>query len=76
MPSALLSLNFYLEIAVFACFCSLGSRKLLTILLSFYLGIDLMMLPESVSHFIAFSIKVYDIHFQTFSVLGVLFVKL
>ena len=35
-----------------------------------------MMLPESVSQFIAFSLQVYDIHFQTFSVFVVLLLKL
>ena len=66
MPSTLFSLNFFPEIAVFACFCSLGSRKLLTSRLGLQLIIKLMILPQSVSQFIAFSIKVYDIHFQTF----------
>ena len=33
MPSTLFSLNFFLEIAVFVCFCSLCSRRLMTSLL-------------------------------------------
>ena len=58
--------QFFLEIAAFACFCSLGSGKLLTSPLSLYLRIEILMLPQSVSQFIAFSLKVYDIHLQTF----------
>ena len=66
MPSTTFSLNFFLEIAVFVCFCSLSSCKLLTSLLSFKLRIELLTLPEAVGQFIALSLQVYDIHFQTF----------
>ena len=66
MPSTLFSLNFFLEIIVFACFCSLGSCKLLTSLLNLRLRIELLTLPESIGEFIDLSLKVYDINFQTF----------
>ena len=36
------------------------------LVLSMKLRIELLTLPESVGQFIALSLKVYDIHFQTF----------
>ena len=79
MPSTLFSLSFFFEIAVFGCFCSLGSCKLLTSLLILKLRIELMRFLQSVGQFIALSLKfiIYIfIHFSNFSVFVVLFVKL
>ena len=66
MPPTLFSPNFFLKIAVFASFCSLGSCKILTRRLSLKLKIEVLTLPESVGQFIVLSLKVYDIHFQIF----------
>ena len=58
--------QFFLEIAVFACFCSLVSRILLTSLFGLYLRIELFMLPVSDGQFVPFSLKVCNIYFLIF----------